>query len=96
MHRHAAVRLNLTSATELSNLNTAGQAWVHGRVGGAGYHDNFKQWHRNKGSWRMGDFSSLVQNIGGLSTLPSEIPLPNNIMPQHSITGILNYYIWVS
>ena len=33
MHRHAAVRLNLTSTTELSDLNTAGHAWVHGRAG---------------------------------------------------------------
>ena len=33
MHRHAAARLNLTSAIELSDLNTAGQAWVHGRAG---------------------------------------------------------------
>ena len=41
MHRHAAARLNLTSAIELSHcdLNTAGQAWVHGRVG---YNDDFQ------------------------------------------------------
>ena len=33
MHRYAAATLNLTGATELSDLNTAGQAWVHDRAG---------------------------------------------------------------
>ena len=33
MHKHAAARLNLTSATELSDLNTVGHAWVHGKAG---------------------------------------------------------------
>ena len=33
MHRHAAARLKLTSATELSDLNTVCHAWMHGKVG---------------------------------------------------------------
>ena len=62
MHRYAAARLNLTSATELSALNTAGQVWVHSSLR-VGYHDNFQTMVEEPGVW--GDFSPMVQNNWG-------------------------------